>query len=335
MADLKNFSFTRRSDNAFSLTDGWTSIRGTSINFLEGDDVVSGTGARVNVGDGLWVVGIYNEGIILAAGGSDVLRASGNNTAGVLNIGSIWLGVGNDQVSVTGSEVSASTIGIQNGSEDYKKALLSMGDGNDKIFAWGVYYGIINYGIIDLGFGNNKLEVFGWIDTGLKNYGIVKSGFGNDDIVAKGGDDAISNLGIIDLGAGKDTITGGQNGIWNVGTINMGDGDDIINALGGGFDSFSSYKGDVDRDGKYKLGKGSDVVKGFGDGTFDGGAGWDSLILPAGRYKINPADVANYYDITFTYSNIQMRVTGFERFGPGASTANFMAAVSAGSITFK
>jgi hypothetical protein len=169
----------------------------------------------------------------------------------------------------------------------------------------------------------------------LENYGIIKSGFGNDAIVAKGGGAAIENLGIIDLGAGKDIITGGQNGIWNTGTINMGDGDDIINALGGGFDSFSGYAGDVDRDGKYRLGKGNDVVKGFGDGTFDGGAGWDSLVLPAGRYNINPADVAKYYDITFTYSNIQMRVTGFERFGPGATTANFMAAVSAGSITFK
>jgi len=102
-----------------------------------------------------------------------------------------------------------------------------------------------------------------------------------------------------DGGAGADGDAGadGKQGaaIWNDGVVRTGLGRDTVNGTKGGFDG----------SGVYYLDGGGDTVKGFGNATFYGGAGTDSLVLPGlpvgESYSINPIGISTA-DYTITSS---------------------------------
>jgi hypothetical protein len=118
---------------------------------------------------------------------------------------------------------------------------------------------------------------------GINNRGFIHTGNGNDIITgtsSSGGYIGINNArdASIDTGDGDDTITafGTGDAIVNNGTINTGNGNDSI---------ITSY-GDFYSTGSVFLGDGTDYLKGFGDGSFDGGNGTDTLDLKQGYYTI-------------------------------------------------
>ncbi len=82
------------------------------------------------------------------------------------------------------------------------------------------------------------------------------------------GTDGAAGADGTDGNAGADGLRGV--GIYNDGVVRTGLGNDTVNAWEGGFDGT----------GKYYLGLGNDTVKGFGNGTFYGELGRDTLILP-------------------------------------------------------
>ena len=330
MSLLKNFKFTAKGDKAISLGNGWFIDSKSTVKLLAGSDVITGRGGRIAFTDTVLTIGVFNAGKILGLQGSDSIKGLGRigDAVGVYNAGTIDLGEGNDRILANDGNVAVSLHnGVKGRPRDYGS--IRLGNGDDAIVAYGIYWGIINYGTIDLGAGSDKIQAYGLNTCGLQNYGRVSAGSGNDIIDTS----SVDNVSEIDMGSGNDKITG-LSGIRNIGFINMGDGNDTIDALTGGFSGWSRYVGDFEEDGKYDMGKGDDVVKGFGDGTFMGGAGNDSIELPSGRYRIETADVSGFYDITFTYSEIVMRVNGFESFGSGASASDFMAAASAGYVIF-
>jgi hypothetical protein len=67
---------------------------------------------------------------------------------------------------------------------------------------------------------------------------------------------------------------------------------------------------------------------GFGSGTFRGGRGVDVLTYKPGTYSI-----AADGDGSFVIDGV-MSVSGFERFGTGATSFYFVTAASMGSLTF-
>jgi len=204
-------------------------------------------------------------------------------------------------------------------------------------------FAFANFGFIDTGAGNDIItgsnidEADGILDnggTGLLNGGefdgFMYTGDGNDTITgiataANGIGLSNSDTYTIDTGNGNDIITGTAGtgvGILNEGTINTGNGNDSIIA-NGGFDLGVYGNGR----GKVFLGNGKDYLKGFGNGSFNGGNGQDTLELTSGSYTVEISETAvNFTQASsnpFSNTRVIMITSEFEKLIAGGTTYDF------------
>ncbi|MFM8524558.1 MAG: hypothetical protein ACKOCM_02915 [Cyanobacteriota bacterium] len=260
--------------------------------------------------------------------------------------------------TLTGSDSLVGTVTAGNGSGFGDPAAgvwvttgtrLNLGLGDDQIIGEanvesGSYnFGVYNEGAIDTGYGNDLIQ--GSSRFGVCNNGssTISMGDGSDQIIgessdvnAAGQDFAVINHGFINMGAGKDSITGfnSTNGLFNDGKITMGDGADTVDALIGGA---AGSPGGLQGGGLIDFGRGDDVLKGFGEGTFNSGAGTDSLVLQDGIYTV----VANGSNFLITATNLAltpspgtMTINSFEKIG-GANDPLYSGFLDIAADTFK
>jgi hypothetical protein len=190
---------------------------------------------------------------------------------GFENAGMLYLGDGNDRLtghSLKSAEWANRTIGLHNSGTGSR---LYAGNGHDTIIGQGGYYGLLNQGLLDTGWGNDLINCsaiktvnYDQRSEGFANYGSVNTHIGDDTISVSGRGYGLNNLGNIVTGDNRDQIlatadetyfgqaifnqengsihTGshddviralaGDTGIWNSGVINMGSGSDFIEASG-------------------------------------------------------------------------------------------------------
>ena len=141
-----------------------------------------------------------------------------------------YLGYGQSAHLMAGDDVTLSmspAIGIIN------FGTIDTGDGNDQVIGIGNYAGIVNEGVISTGLNNDTIKGNGDI-YGIINgtRGTINTGGGGDTIKGTGSDAGILNLGTIKTGAGRDNIIGvGNIGIINNGFINTNAGADTITGV--------------------------------------------------------------------------------------------------------
>lgn len=243
----------------------------------------------------------------------------------------------------SGFDDPAAGVWVTNGTR------LNLGLGDDQIIGEanvepGSYnYGVYNEGAIDTGYGNDLIQGTSRFGVGNNATGTINMGDGSDQIIGEssdadsaGQDFGVINHGFINMGAGKDSITGSNstNGIFNDGKITMGDGDDTVDALIGGA---SGTPGGFQGGGLIEFGRGNDVLKGFGEGTFKGGAGTDSLVLQDGVYTV-VADGNNFLitatDLASNSAPGTMTINSFEKIG-GANDALYTGFLNVAADTFR
>jgi hypothetical protein len=308
--------------------------------------------------------GIYTEGgTIDTGGGNDIITGITQNGRGIYSLNStINTGDGSDTITGTtrdyvgiyldgtssldtggGNDIISGTSPLY-GIFNYFDAFINTGEGNDIITGNGSQYGFAfaNFGFIDTGAGNDVItgnnidEADGILDntgTGLLNGGefdgFMYTGDGNDTVT--GIATAATGIGLsngytytIDTGNGNDFIIGSGNGvgILNMGTINTGNGNDSIIA-NGGFD-LNIYGGEG---GKVFLGNDQDYLEGFGNGSFNGGNGQDTLKLTPGSYTVEiSAETVNFTQPSSSpWSNrrVVMITSEFEQLIAGNTIYNF------------
>lgn len=263
-----------------------------SANALRGDDRVRGTGNHGEQGigsrldNGLFTMDLGNdvfEGI--GAAGETVPHSGVGSGAPQAAETLIVLGSGYAGISLSGQSIlNTSTASGRTLLSDNDVIVgrggagVNGGDGGDGI--------VVECGsMITTGDGADRITGFGGAGGaggcgGSGGDGIyvskgssILTGGGADTITGSGGLDAV--LETAPLGS-ELTISQGSKGsgwgagIHNDGRIDTGAGRDVLDALQGGFTGC----------GDYYLGDGNDQVRGFGDGTFYGDAGFDSLLLP-------------------------------------------------------
>jgi hypothetical protein len=333
-----------------------------SIYTGEGNDRITGINEAVlSVG---YDYGINTEGgTIDTGGGNDIITGITQKGHGIRSSNSIInTGDGSDSITGTTSDHSgiylADTSGLNTGAGNdiitgtsplygifnYLDSFINTGEGNDIMIGNGSKYGFAfaNFGFIDTGAGNDVItgnnidEADGILDntgTGLLNGGefdgFMYTGDGNDTIT--GIATATTGIGIsngytytIDTGNGNDFIIGSGNGvgILNMGTINTGNGNDSIIA-NGGFD-LNIYGGEG---GNVFLGNDQDYLEGFGNGSFNGGNGQDTLKLTPGSYTVEiSAETVNFTQPSSSpWSNrrVVMITSEFEQLIAGNTIYNF------------
>jgi hypothetical protein len=314
--------------------------------YAEGGTIDTGDGNDIITGITQKGKGIYSSNSNINTGdGNDTITASTLDFYGlyIQDTGGIDTGKGNDIITGT-----ASFSGIFN----YFDTFVNTGEGNDIMTGNGSTYGFAfgNFGFIDTGAGNDIIigsnidEADGILDTvgtGLLNGGefdgFMYTGDGNDIIT--GIATATSGIGIsngdtytIDTGNGNDFIIGSAStgvGILNRGTINTGNGNDSIIAHGG-FD-LNTYGGDS---GRVFLGNGQDYLEGFGNGSFNGGNGQDTLKLTPGSYTVEISETVNFSQPSSNPWNnrrVIMITSEFEKLRAGNTTYDFTS-LTAGQI---
>ena len=166
----------------------------------------------------------------------------------------------------------------------------------------GTKNGIINFGRIDTGAGNDRITGKGHVD-GIGNYGTIATGKGDDTITGtmgsgRFGRDGILNEGMILAGAGNDRISGLGNdfGIRNVGVILTGTGDDTITGK-----STRNYGHGIYNDGMIDTGDGNDIILGTskdksGVSFLNSGV----IYTGAGNDRITGNGIGNYSSIIST-----------------------------------
>jgi hypothetical protein len=335
-----------------------------SIYTGEGNDRITGVNEAVSSNGSGSDYGIYSEGgTIDTGGGNDIITGITQEGMGIKSLNStINTGDGSDTIMGTtrdyvgiyldgtssldtggGNDIITGTSHLY-GIFNYFDAFINTGGGNDIITGNGSQHGFAfaNFGFIDTGAGNDVItgnnidEADGVLDntgTGLLNGGefdgFMYTGDGNDTI--NGIATATRGAGIsngytytIDTGNGNDFIIGSGNeiGILNMGTINTGNGNDSIIA-NGGFD-LNIYGGDI---GQVFLGNDQDYLEGFGNGSFNGGNGQDTLKLTPGSYTVEISETG----VNFTqpssspWSNrrVVMITSEFEQLIAGNTIYNF------------
>ena len=261
-----------------------------------GDDTIDGGegNAVIDAGDGRNVIGVWGWNNTVRAGdGGSVLTGPHGNTT-------VTFGNGDHVVMLSGW---SNTV--------------TLGTGNS---------------IVDAGDGNSTIEISGGHNT------VVLRGFGNR-IITGGGDDTISGIAgnsVVEAGGGNNRITAA--GYAN--QITTGDGDDVVVAgngsavvhAGGGRDviGLAGWGNHV------WAGAGDDVVllgPGDGDGNIDGGAGWDTLLLPgtaaAYRFAQDPEGFVHVWGPgARSYRLLDVEGVGFDGdSGTMAALADVLAAV--------
>jgi uncharacterized protein YkwD/deoxyadenosine/deoxycytidine kinase len=277
-SDLTGVVFTAGPDLAIS-NEGWRLE--SVIQALEGDDIIIGEGISLGAGS----AGFGRSGTLDTGAGDDSITAtitSDSTFALSINILSkLIAGSGNDFIS-----------GLSKGFSGYglsSSGLIDTGEGNDSITGASngskdVFTGgaaISNTGTIETGIGNDSITTFGIWSYGFLSFGMTKTGSGNDSIASSvtGYYSAIRNadssqsLGVIDTGAGSDTITASSNGtaIDNDGSIITGDGNDSITGIGTESrevlnKGYSYGYGIISYNGTIDTGNGNDTITGSGWG---------------------------------------------------------------------
>ena len=169
---------------------------------------------------------------------------------GLDNSGSIYGGTfnGTTQSTNTGND-SVTGTGTYRGIANQQDAVLSLGDGDDKVTGTAGATNIVgsaavyNAGTMDLGVSsgtitdNDTLTATGSY-SGLYNTGSLGFGNGTDTLTAKAGtlfeqQTGLYNTGLISFDAGNDTLTSsGYTAVYNDGTIGFGTGSDKLTASG-------------------------------------------------------------------------------------------------------
>jgi hypothetical protein len=238
-------------------------------------------------------IGILNFGKINTGLGNDVVFGAGDDItapenmavlspAGIGSIfGNINAGVGNDVVFGAGDDItapenmavlSAAGIGsIGSGIINAKTGIINLGEGDDLLVGetWAVgplnggvgpRAGIVNYGLINTGDGNDHICGFSGTtaqdNKGIFNDGTIITGNGNDFIDALTG--GFSGAGLTDLGLGDDTLVGFGSGRFDGGS---GIKDKVLLADGSyAFAGFGRLGNEPDAAGYFKLTTGSDTM---------------------------------------------------------------------------
>jgi hypothetical protein len=343
-----------------------------SIYTGEGNDRITGINEAVlSVG---YDYGIYTEGgTIDTGGGNDIITGITQKGTGIKSLNStINTGDGSDTITGTTRDYAGiyldGTGGLNTGAGNdiitgtsplygifnYFDTFVNTGEGNDIMTGNGSKYGFAfaNFGFIDTGAGNDVItgnnidEADGILDntgTGLLNGGefdgFMYTGDGNDTVT--GIATAATGIGLsngytytIDTGNGNDFIIGSGKGvgILNMGTINTGNGNDSIIA-NGGFD-LNIYGGES---GKVFLGNDQDYLEGFGNGSFNGGNGQDTLKLTPGSYTVEiSAETVNFTQPSSSpWSNrrVVMITSEFETLIAGNTIYNFASLINGQTIT--
>lgn len=230
----------------------------SEINTKEGDDLIYG-GGLYNVNDFLSKLPSTPEfASQLLAGIISTNPNSKDASIGILNFGKINTGLGNDVVFGAGDDITA---------PENMAVLSAAGIGS-------IGSGVINAktGMINLGEGDDLLVGETWAvnqpndgespRAGIVNYGLINTGDGNDHICGFSGTTAqankgIFNDGIIDTGDGDDIVDGITGGFAGSGVMNLGDGSDTL--IGFGTGTFNAGVGYSDKlllgDGVYSITK--------------------------------------------------------------------------------
>lgn len=253
----------------------------SEINTKEGDDLIYG-GGLFNVNE--FLSKLPNIPEFTSQFLADILLtkpSSKDASIGILNFGKINTGLGNDVVFGAGDDItspetmeflSAAGIGsIGSGIINAKTGIINLGDGDDLMVGeiWAVNppnggesprAGIVNYGLIKTGDGNDHICGFSGItapaNKGIFNDGTIITGFGNDFIDALTG--GFSGTGLTDLGHGDDTLVGFGSGRFDGGS---GTKDKLLLADGSyAFAGFGPLGNEPDAAGYFKLTSGSDTM---------------------------------------------------------------------------
>jgi hypothetical protein len=287
MANLNTFRFTYQADRAYS-SDGWILSINSIVRALAGDDDIHGD-------------------------------SSGN---GFESAGTLYLGDGNDRL--TGSSLKLAewanrTIGLHISGAASR---LYAGNGHDSIIGMGGYYGLVNYGILDTGTGNDLISgtTTGATDytqrsEGFTNYGSVDTNFDADTISVYGRGCGLNNIGNIATGNDPDQILATADEIFygiaicnqESGSIHTGSHDDVVRAL--------AADAGIWNDGFINMGSGNDFIEAVGNehsginntGILYAGPGNDQIRAHAWRGLINSGvidtDIGNdTIDVYFTAS---------------------------------
>lgn len=317
----------------------------TSLGILNEGLIETGTGDDWIRSDGY--VGLTNHGTLDAGIGDDFIAANGLTNvdpllgtdeflgdAGVHNAGLIRLGQGDDSLLCSGR-----TIGLRN------EGLIRFGSGADRLAVDASPAGLQNKGSILMGLGADSILVNALKSVAIDNTGILATGPGHDTIEFScfGGGPSLINRanGQIRMGSGDDVFRNsspppydsifspqGSRPVLNDGLIDLGDGNDLVDCLVDQSASSSPVQPGFLGFGRLTLGRGNDTLRGFGDGTFLGGAGLDTLVLPPGTYRLQSLSADQCLIAG------RMLVSGFEAFGTGADRSSFEAALAFGSVTF-
>jgi hypothetical protein len=320
------------------------------INTGSGNDQIIGQAtSKFERGNLSW--GIHNNsGEIDLGEGNDLIigtstdNVSGGSALGILNyFGSkITAGAGNDEINGTantsGTDSYMDAQGIQN--TDLGDSIAA-GDGNDlitgnatanststEIDTQSAATGILNFGKIDAGNGNDKI-----VGTGTSTF-IATNAY----VIAMG----INNVGTIDAGNGNDVITGTASatgnisdlpnypyfkeiyGINNFGKIDAGGGNDEL--FSGTNINGISQKITLDGGGQIFMGQGNDLFQGFGNMNVFGDAGTGNTgkddILDLGSLTLTDFQSLGSISKTgaganfaqFTYNGSVMTTTEFDKF---------------------
>jgi len=287
-------------------------IRNTGdANTLGGNDRITGVGPgrRSSISDS----GIYNSGTILMDWGDDMITGTYDATEYSLH------------------NANYVRLRSNNGRSIYKDNRgRTLYYPNDSIPLPVNNYGIYNAGTIDTGDGNdtitginssnmykpNYISLYDW-DTiaiynpdeiGINNGGKIDMGGGNDFIISQG---KFINYGNVSLGNGDDAITS-YGVIYNSGRIDTGNGNDFIIANRG-------FASDYISSGSVLLKEGEDYLNGFGNGSFNGGDGDDTLELTFGSYTIGIVGAV----VSFTNGDVIMITSEFEKLKAGSTSYDF------------
>ena len=253
----------------------------SEINTKEGDDLIYG-GGLFNVNE--FLSKLPNPPEFASQFLAGILSTNQNSkdaSIGILNFGKINTGLGNDVVfgagdDITGDEImeflSAAGIGsIGSGIINAKTGIINLGEGDDLMVGetWAVNppnggesprAGIVNYGLINTGDGNDHICGFSGTtapaNKGIFNDGTIITGIGNDFIDALTG--GFSGTGLTDLGLGDDTLVGFGSGRFDGGS---GTKDKLLLADGSyTFTGFGPLGNEPDADGYFKLTTSSDTM---------------------------------------------------------------------------
>jgi hypothetical protein len=253
------------------------------------------------------VVGSISEGWFLGEGQrNDSLAGNDTIAGGLLNNGTLLTNTGDDAILAPGYR---GVINNQTGT-------INTGTGSDRIIITRVSdynQDLKNYGLINLGSGNDTLSIsgestLGGPRSGFENFvnGRILTGSGNDAITVNVPGTNIRNLGTIDTGTGNDRISC-NDFLENAGRIVMGDGADSLRITS----PVSRFLVAISNTGSIDTGSGDDSIVGTAadigffpmfttsisnGGTILTGSGNDRLSGVGGNYGLSNRGTINTGD---------------------------------------